>query len=638
MIGAGSTVVASEDATSPTAAPTSSNTAPNSRSSPQRTMSSVSPDMSHVSVIVVGGVGDNDSIHVIDSSLPTASLSQQDTSTIDQVIERSYSSASHSSNASSIGTGLSISSGSNSAALNTKNKFRNLREEDEQSFEQTLRGENDGNIDNRGPSQNSLRVEGTTIDETEEDMIEDPSSYNHYNDHISSNNHKFTEIQQPIREESEEDSGMIDDVRLGKISDDVVSELPFDSPIKLTNDVSIMLFYMTLTRVFYPSCYANMYLNLQTILFQVGSSTKTQGSLQKISKIKDAVNVIPATASSTSKPNDVQHHLNTNNEHNSSAQGQHQHPSAHEKHQQRYIKTQRSISEATAISSSHRNHYPQGYHQHPEQVVQENDEVVLRRKKRDQHSSDTLQEDEVERPIIPIVKDRTPRHDKATKGLHSQEKQDPSTFAPDSPANENEKQKIGSAVERKTPLTKDDIAKMNLKKKTRKRTRKFEIDGVVVTTTTSKVIYGDEENEKYYDEHYFRKQELRELKLLQKQEQKQFQDLTFKNAVCREQQDKRFEQERGVLIRNYENDLQSMVDQQRKQVDRAEEQQHVDVKVTSKKIRAEQEKELKSFRESLKTEVKLLKQEVELLPKERRKEELKHRKEGLEGDQQRRVC
>ena len=82
---------------------------------------------------------------------------------------------------------------------------------------------------------------------------------------------------------------------------------------------------------------------------------------------------------------------------------------------------------------------------------------------------------------------------------------------------------IGSAVERKTPLTKDDIQKMNLKKKTRKRTRKFEIDGVVVTTTTSKVIYGDEENERFYDEHYFRKQELRELKLLQKQEQKQFQ-------------------------------------------------------------------------------------------------------------------
>ena len=68
---------------------------------------------------------------------------------------------------------------------------------------------------------------------------------------------------------------------------------------------------------------------------------------------------------------------------------------------------------------------------------------------------------------------------------------------------------------------------MNLKKKTRKRTRKFEIDGVVVTTTTSKIIYGDEENQKFYDEHYFRKQELRELKLLQKQEQKQFQVINY---------------------------------------------------------------------------------------------------------------
>jgi STE20-like kinase len=217
---------------------------------------------------------------------------------------------------------------------------------------------------------------------------------------------------------------------------------------------------------------------------------------------------------------------------------------------------------------------------------------------------------------------------------------------------------VGSAVERKTPLTKDDIAKMNLKKKTRKRTRKFEIDGVTVTTTTSQVIYGDEENERFYDEHYFRKQELRELKLLQKQEQKQFQDLAFKNQLCKEQQEKRFDQEKTILLKNYENDLQSMVDQQKKQVDKAEEQQHVDLKVrigisiydfqvpemnlfcfqvTSKKIRAEQEKDLKAFRESLKQEMKLLKHEVELLPKDRRKEELKSRKERLEQEHQLRV-
>ena len=102
-------------------------------------------------------------------------------------------------------------------------------------------------------------------------------------------------------------------------------------------------------------------------------------------------------------------------------------------------------------------------------------------------------------------------------------------------------------------------------------------------------------------------------------------------------QDKRFEQEKAVVVKNFENDLQNMSDQQKKQVDKAEEQQHIDLKVTSKKIRAEQEKELKGFRESLKQEVKLLKHEVELLPKDRRKEELKLRKENLEHDQRRRV-
>ena len=337
-----------------------------------------------------------------------------------------------------------------------------------------------------------------------------------------------------------------------------------------------------------------------------------------------------------------EHCSNSVEEQRSTPQGQHQHPGKHEKPQQRYIKTQRSISETTDIMGNHSNFYPQGYHQHPDQTLQEEESDVVLRHKRDALLTNHM-EDEGERPIVPVVRDRTPKNDsRTTSGLRPNQgtldEQPEKSETPQLPIRANDGgHKVGSAVERKTPLTKDDIAKMNLKKKTRKRTRKFEIDGVVVTTTTSKVIYGDEENEKYYDEHYFRKQELRELKLLQKQEQKQFQDLTFKNAVCREQQDKRFEQERSVLIRNYENDLQSMVDQQKKQVDRAEEQQHVDIKVSSKKIRAEQEKELKSFRESLKTEAKLLKQEVELLPKDRRKDELKQRKEALENDQHRRV-
>jgi len=161
---------------------------------------------------------------------------------------------------------------------------------------------------------------------------------------------------------------------------------------------------------------------------------------------------------------------------------------------------------------------------------------------------------------------------------------------------------------------------------------KFEIDGVTVTTTTSKVIYRDEESETFYDEHYFRKQELRELKMLQKQEQKQFQDLAFKNQLYRDQQEKRFDTERVTLVKNYENDLTSMVDGQKKQVDKCENQQQDELKVSSKRIRNEQDKELKTFRESLKQETKLLKHEVELLPKDRRKEALKIRKDQLERE------
>merc|ERR1719339_867950 len=75
-----------------------------------------------------------------------------------------------------------------------------------------------------------------------------------------------------------------------------------------------------------------------------------------------------------------------------------------------------------------------------------------------------------------------------------------------------------------------------------------------------------------------------------------------------------------------------MIDSQKKQVDKCEQQQHEELKVSSKRIRNEQEKELKGFRESLKQEVKLLKCEVELLPKDRRKEALKMRKDQLERE------
>lgn len=144
--------------------------------------------------------------------------------------------------------------------------------------------------------------------------------------------------------------------------------------------------------------------------------------------------------------------------------------------------------------------------------------------------------------------------------------------------------------------TKEEIELRNLKKKTRKRTRKFEIDGVQVTTTTSKVIYGDDENGKMYDDHIFRKQELRELKMLQKQEKKQFLDLQIKEQASKEQQERRFDQERIALERTYEADMDTLARQHRQLIEKTEQQQEADLRSTSKKIRAEQERDLKLVR------------------------------------------
>lgn len=133
-----------------------------------------------------------------------------------------------------------------------------------------------------------------------------------------------------------------------------------------------------------------------------------------------------------------------------------------------------------------------------------------------------------------------------------------------------------------------------------------------------------------------RKQELRELKMLQKQENKQFQDLAYKGQFSREQQEKRFDSEKLALIRNYDNDLEALNRQQKQLVEKAEQQQEVDLKFASKKIRSEQERELRQFREGMKNESRLLKQEADLLPKEKRKEVFRVRKEKLDMDQSKR--
>ncbi|KAH6947289.1 hypothetical protein HPB50_018197 [Hyalomma asiaticum] len=131
------------------------------------------------------------------------------------------------------------------------------------------------------------------------------------------------------------------------------------------------------------------------------------------------------------------------------------------------------------------------------------------------------------------------------------------------------------AIRKKALMTQNTA----VRPKTLKRTRKFVIDGVVMTTTTSKVIYGDlDEDKQAKDYHFLRKQELRELKMLQKMENKQFQDLDMKEEFAREQQQKKFDQELTTLLRDYDNDLEALNRTQKQQVEKAEQQQDLDLK------------------------------------------------------------
>ena len=61
-------------------------------------------------------------------------------------------------------------------------------------------------------------------------MMEEP--YTHHNGHIHKKDKQLKDIQRTGQLDSEEDSGVIEDTRLGKSVDDIPAELPQDSPVK----------------------------------------------------------------------------------------------------------------------------------------------------------------------------------------------------------------------------------------------------------------------------------------------------------------------------------------------------------------------------------------------------------------------
>ncbi|XP_061194522.1 serine/threonine-protein kinase 10-like [Saccostrea echinata] len=165
--------------------------------------------------------------------------------------------------------------------------------------------------------------------------------------------------------------------------------------------------------------------------------------------------------------------------------------------------------------------------------------------------------------------------------------------------------------------------------RTMTKTRKYMKDGELVTSTTQRVVHAGEEH-KMRDEYHNRKNDLRELKVLQKQENKQYQDLMYKSQCAREDQERKFELDMQTLVKNYDQDMETLNKTQKQQVEKAEQSQAADMKNAAKRLKMDQEKEYKLFKEQQKQELKLLRQELDLMPKDNRKDAMKKRKDQKE--------
>ncbi|XP_029212892.2 STE20-like serine/threonine-protein kinase [Acropora millepora] len=188
-------------------------------------------------------------------------------------------------------------------------------------------------------------------------------------------------------------------------------------------------------------------------------------------------------------------------------------------------------------------------------------------------------------------------------------------------------------TEKKTETT--DGSEEEKSYKTLKRIRKFEKDGKIVTETTSRVV--DVSQEDYRNavikEQQQRKVNLRELKILQREEQKQGMLLMAKIRRQWDAQEQRFEQELQDLVKKYEVDLDNLSRNQKKEIEKLEVSQNSDLRTSSRKMKQDQEKELKRFRDNLREEHKSAKKEVDGLPRNLRKETWRKKREEIEVSQ-----
>uniref|UniRef100_A0A671XFM9 non-specific serine/threonine protein kinase n=1 Tax=Sparus aurata TaxID=8175 RepID=A0A671XFM9_SPAAU len=138
--------------------------------------------------------------------------------------------------------------------------------------------------------------------------------------------------------------------------------------------------------------------------------------------------------------------------------------------------------------------------------------------------------------------------------------------------------------------------------KTLKRTRKFVVDGVEVSVTTSKIIRDDEKKDE--EMRFLRRQELRELRLMQKEEHRAQAALNAKLESQREQIQRRFDQDMNTKKKHYDVELENLEKLQKQTIERMETDHNIKLKDETKRIKSEQERDHHRFQDQLKQKKK----------------------------------
>ncbi|VDM75799.1 unnamed protein product [Strongylus vulgaris] len=171
-----------------------------------------------------------------------------------------------------------------------------------------------------------------------------------------------------------------------------------------------------------------------------------------------------------------------------------------------------------------------------------------------------------------------------------------------------------------------------------KKTRTYTIDGMQVTSTTMHVLGAKEDMQMRFQiflpASFFclRKQQLQDLRRLQREEARQKQKLQLEGANLVEQQERKFQQEKAVSTRQYEIDMEAMERKQKREIEEAEKLQEEEMRQAQKRLKYEQEKELRGFKDRLKQEMKIMKQEMDMLPRQQRRDALRMKKDQMEHE------